>query len=82
MATEPIDLEAARRERRPSYIDRSAIESSLQDLEYQVRNMTVGSVAAFGAIDVLAYEIQAHITAIRRALGSSMPTHGTEQEQP
>lgn len=65
---DPIDLEAARRERHPDYIDRAAFARLLNLLEEEVAAITLGSMAAFGAIDGIAPEVQAHINAIRRVI--------------
>lgn len=63
-----ISLDDARRAARPDYVNRGQIESLLDGLEVEVGDIARGSVNQFGAIDPLAGEINAHVTAIRRAL--------------
>jgi len=68
MSDDPIDLAAARKSRRASYVDRDEIERLLLALEKEADHIAFVSHERFGAIDVLAHEITAHTTAIRRAL--------------
>lgn len=63
-----ISFDEARRRARPSYVDRESIEAACTMLEANVMEIVKGSSEAHGAIDPLAYEINAHMVAIRRAL--------------
>ena len=67
-----ISLDDARKQLRPSYIDVECIEAACALLAAQVSDITVRSVDAHGAIDPLAYEINAYLLAIQRALHSAM----------
>ena len=51
-----------------SYIDREAIEAACEALEQEVGAIVIGSQERMDAIDPLAYEINSHLIAIRRAL--------------
>ena len=52
------------------YIDRDAIEAACAALTVEVGAIVIGSQECFDQIDPLAYEINAHVIAIRRALAS------------
>lgn len=66
-----ISLDEERRKARPEYLNRVQILDLCAALEVEVGDITRGSVNAHGAIDPIAYEINAHVVAIRRALGVS-----------
>ena len=68
MADEPISFEDFRKSKRHSYVDRRAILDAVECLELEAKEIVAGSVEEFGAVDVLAHEICAHASAIRRAL--------------
>ena len=63
-----ISLDEARKKARPNYVDRAAIEGGCDLIEACVSEIARGSVEGHGGIDPIAYEINAHIVAIRRAL--------------
>lgn len=51
-----------------SYINRDAINEACDALEQEVGAIVIGSSEVMDAIDPLAYEINSHLIAIRRAL--------------
>lgn len=53
---------------RLDYVDPAAIEAGCELIEGCVNDIAKGSMQTVGAIDTLAYEINAHVVAIRRAL--------------
>ena len=69
MTDTPIDLDAIRRARRPSYVDSDRINEGCDEIERAVERMTVESVNIFGTPDLMTFEILAHVNAIRRILG-------------
>lgn len=64
-----ISLDEVRRKARPEYLNSTQILDLCAALEVEVGDIVRGSVEACGAIDPVAYEINAHVVAIRRALG-------------
>lgn len=61
-----------------SYIDRDAIEAACEALEQEVGAIVLGAQDEFDVIDPLAYEINAHLIAIRRAVAVVSEQDGHE----
>ena len=55
---------------RQGYVDRAAIESACAALDLEADKIARASIEAHGACDVLAHELCAYASAIRRALGT------------
>lgn len=61
-----------------SYIDCSAIEAALDELTVAAGGIVIGSQEMFDAIDPLAHEVMAHVTAIRRAVDAALQEDASE----
>lgn len=63
-----VSIGDARAAARRSYLDVDALCEACDRLEACVMDITSGSMKDWGAIDPIAFEINAHVVAIRRAL--------------
>ena len=52
------------------YINREAIEAACVALEQEIGAIVIASQEELGVIDPIAYELNAHLVAIRRAMAS------------
>lgn len=73
-----ISLDEARRKARPEYLNHARILDLCAALEAEVGDITRGSVNSHGAIDPIAYEINTHVIAIRRAIDADDNAVGGE----
>jgi len=70
MSDDVLDFCAEKRARRPEYVDRARIAAALEELGACAGQIVTESMDRFGAIDPLAYEINALNLAIERAVFS------------
>ncbi|MGR3514324.1 MAG: hypothetical protein ACU0GG_16305 [Paracoccaceae bacterium] len=63
-----------------TYIDRPSIEAALDELTVAADGIVIGSQEMFDAIDPLAQEVMAHVTAIRRAVNAALKEDASDQK--
>mgnify|MGYP000881506574 CR=1 FL=1 len=67
--TDTIDLNAERVRRHPSpYVDVNKILAAAAEIDSLAHAITVASMERHGAVDVIAYELCAYASAIRRTV--------------